>query len=61
MAKKSNPKQPAQDIPEPERPESIDIHVNELGEIVRNFDIDELNKFLNRTVPDKKIEDKEEA
>ncbi|MEZ4919215.1 MAG: hypothetical protein R2792_08925 [Saprospiraceae bacterium] len=33
----------------------LDIHVNELGEVVKDFDMDELNKFLDRTVDDKKL------
>ncbi|HRI58956.1 MAG TPA: hypothetical protein PK228_04520 [Saprospiraceae bacterium] len=35
----------------------IDIQVNELGQIERNFDIDKINQFLNENVPDKKFTD----
>ena len=33
----------------------FDIKVNEFGEIVGNFNIDELNQFLNKEVKDKKL------
>ena len=33
----------------------FDIKINELGEIKGNFDIEELNDFLNREVSDKKL------
>ncbi len=35
----------------------IDIQVNELGQIERNFDIDKINQILNENVPDKKFTD----
>lgn len=35
--------------------QGFDIKINELGEIKGNFDIDELNAFLNREVEDKKL------
>lgn len=35
--------------------EEIDIQVNEFGQIVKNFDIDKINTFLNENVPDKKF------
>ncbi|GAB4487025.1 MAG: hypothetical protein OHK0019_01480 [Saprospiraceae bacterium] len=57
MAKRNKPKPP----PKPEKKTSklneIDIQVNELGQIERNFDIDKINQFLNENVPDKKFED----
>lgn len=34
----------------------MDIRINELGEIVRDYDIDTINKFLTDRVPDKKLE-----
>ncbi len=35
--------------------EGFDIKINEFGEIISNFRIDELNEFLNETVDDKKL------
>lgn len=35
--------------------QGFDIKINELGEIKGNFDIDQLNSFLNREVEDKKL------
>lgn len=43
---------------EPEVHEELkgfDIKINKLGEIKGNFDIDQLNEFLNREVEDKKL------
>lgn len=43
---------------EPEVHEDLrgfDIKINKLGEIKGNFDIDQLNAFLNREVMDKKL------
>ncbi len=59
MAKRNKPKPPPPDkkpkqasgLPE------INIQVNELGQIERNFDIDRINQFLNEHVPDKKFEE----
>ena len=33
----------------------FDIKINKLGEIKGNFDIDQLNAFLNREIDDKKL------
>jgi len=35
--------------------QGFDIKINELGEIKGNFDIDDLNAFLNKEVEDKKL------
>lgn len=59
MAKRNKPKPPPPEkspkqtsgLPE------INIQVNELGQIERNFDIDRINQFLNENVPDKKFEE----
>jgi len=40
--------------------EGFDIKVNEFGQIQGNFKIDELNKFLNKNVEDKKLKSSEE-
>lgn len=37
---------------------SLDININEFGEITQNLQIDEINKFLNKTVDDKKLRDR---
>lgn len=37
--------------------EGFDIKVNEFGEMVSNYNIDKLNKFLNKSVDDKKLKD----
>ncbi|HJW31209.1 MAG TPA: hypothetical protein VJ508_18405, partial [Saprospiraceae bacterium] len=39
--------------------EGFDIRVNPFGEMESTLDIDELNKFLNEQVDDKKIKPKE--
>lgn len=36
---------------------NLDIRVNTLGQIEKDFNIDEINAFLNKNVPDKKFEE----
>lgn len=38
----------------------FDIKVNEFGEIITNFNIDNINDFLNKNVIDKKLINREE-
>lgn len=33
----------------------FDIKINEFGEIITNFEVDKVNKFLNENVDDKKL------
>ena len=40
--------------------EGFDIKVNEFGEIQGNYNIDQLNDFLNKNVEDKKLKEKDE-
>lgn len=40
--------------------EGFDIKVNEFGQIQGNFDIEELNTFLDKNVADKKLHNSEE-
>ena len=35
--------------------EGLDLRINEFGEIISNIDVDKINKFLTKTVPDKKL------
>ena len=35
--------------------EGLDLRINEFGEIISNIDIDKVNAFLNKSVPDKKL------
>ncbi|MCB0527502.1 MAG: hypothetical protein KDC65_03435 [Saprospiraceae bacterium] len=57
MAKKNKAKPPDQVSKKPSKLNEMDIQVNELGQIERNFDIDKINQFLNENVPDKKFSD----
>lgn len=50
--KKKNPK------PINDKVKSLDININEFGEITSSMMVDELNKFLNSTVNDKKLRDR---
>ena len=38
----------------------FDIKIDSFGEIKSNMKIDEINKFLNKTVDDKKLRDRED-
>ncbi len=40
--------------------EGLDITINEFGQIVTSYDIDKINKFLNREVEDKKLVDRDD-
>lgn len=61
MAKRNKTKPPSppksKADKKPPQLNEIDIQVNELGQIERNFDIDKINQFLNENVPDKKFND----
>lgn len=58
--KKNKPKpkpQPDQDKPAVHRDlGKMDIRVNEFGEIIKDFDVDHLNAFLDKNVRDKKLD-----
>jgi len=54
--KKKKPSDPENEKPSfHERLEGFDIHISPFGEIKSTFEIEELNKFLNEEVEDKKI------
>lgn len=38
--------------------EGFEISINNFGEIQSNMDIEKINKFLNKTVDDKKLRDR---
>ncbi|OWP63482.1 hypothetical protein CDA63_08885 [Hymenobacter amundsenii] len=66
MAKK--PTKPKSNKEEPEKKarvhkelEGFEIKVNPLGEITSNYSIEEINKFLNRHVRDKKLVNRDGA
>lgn len=48
-------KKPVQDPETKATLKDVRITVNEFGEIVRDFDIEDINKFLDENVPDKKF------
>lgn len=57
MAKQNKSTPPDKAEKKPEKLNEMDIQVNALGQIERNFDIDKINQFLNENVPDKKFSD----
>lgn len=40
--------------------EGFDIRIDSFGEIKSSVDIDQINKFLNKTVDDKKLRDRDD-
>ena len=40
--------------------EGFDISIDSFGEIKSNIEIDKINQFLNKTVDDKKLRDRED-
>ena len=41
--------------------EGLNIKVNSFGEIKTNYDIDKINEFLNKSVDDKKLRDRDDS
>jgi hypothetical protein len=54
--KKKSPKKPKVNS----QLEGFDIRINRFGEIESSYSIDELNKFLNKNVEDKKLKDRDD-
>ena len=48
-------KKTTQDPQTKEALKGMSITINEFGQIVRDYKIDDINKFLDETVPDKKF------
>ena len=40
--------------------DGFDIKIDSFGEIKTNYDVDKINKFLNRHVDDKKLRDRDD-
>jgi hypothetical protein len=40
--------------------DGLNIKVNSFGEIKTNYDIDKINEFLNKSVDDKKLRDRDD-
>lgn len=56
---KKKPPLPDSKSAKKEKPlKNLDIRVNTLGQIEKDFNIDDINAFLNENVPDKKFEEK---
>jgi hypothetical protein len=56
MPRKKKPVEPREDKPAfHEGLKGFDIRVNTFGEMESTFEIDKLNAFLNKEVPDKKL------
>jgi hypothetical protein len=41
--------------------EGLNIKVNSFGEIKTNYDIDKINEFLNKSLDDKKLRDRDDS
>lgn len=41
--------------------DGFDININSFGEITSNYSLDKINKFLNRSVDDKKLRDRDDV
>lgn len=58
MAKQKKTTRSADDSGKKEKAlKDLEIRVNTLGQIEKDFNIDEINAFLNKNVPDKKFEE----
>lgn len=56
MAKKSKSKSDKSKPSVHDQLKSMDIRVNEMGEIIKDYDIDDINSFLDQKVKDKKLD-----
>ncbi len=61
MAKstKTQPKDKQQKPKVHEKLADMNIRVNEFGEIIKDYNVDDINAFLNEKVKDKKFRDEE--
>lgn len=41
--------------------EGLDIHINEMGEVISNIDIAGINRFLDENTTDKKLSERQET
>lgn len=57
MAKKNKSKSSAPKPAVHSDLKNMDIRVNEMGEIIRDYNIDDINEFLDKNVKDKKLND----
>ncbi len=57
MAKKNAPVPKTPAVKKKTGLPNFDIYINEQGHIVKNYDVNEVNEFLNQHVPDKKLEE----
>lgn len=60
MAKKKTTKTDKTNPKVHEDLKNMNIRVNEMGEIIKEFDIDEINDFLDKNVNDKKLENEDQ-
>ena len=62
MAKKPNkPKEKKEEKPRVHKDlTGFDIEINSFGEIKTSYDIDKINTFLNKTVDDKKLRNRDD-
>lgn len=55
MKKTKRSKPASRPSPENKTMKDLDFHINEFGEIVRDVKTEEINRFLDQHVPDKKL------
>ena len=59
MTKKNKPKPAPPKTPVHKDLKSMDIRVIEMGEIIKEYNIDDINTFLDKNVKDKKLNNEE--
>ena len=57
MDKKKNPEHNEPPKPSEEDLKKMNIRVNEFGQIIKDYDVDDINAFLDENVQDKKMSD----
>lgn len=49
-----------EESPKKDKLEKLELKVNKLGEITSNLDLDQINKFLDENVEDKKLKNEDD-
>lgn len=60
MAKRKKTTSNKQSVRVSDKLQDFDIHINQFGEIISNYNVDKINEFLNEHVEDKKLKDRDD-
>lgn len=58
--KEDKDKEKTKNIKVSKKIQNFDIQINSFGEIISNYNVDNINEFLNKNVDDKKLRNRED-